>query len=178
MSPFLHSCLKIGWFFGLTCAVVMTIVSSVLVTRLWAVYERDRRVLALLVSAFLCIFTPAWIICFRGFAVSLQQRDTDTLMHNYAYLGMAQAMGQREVDKVWPLTRCFLPHFPSQYPFVIVASLCFESESLGIYAEALFSDVDCAELTCVFAGGVFAAMAYKMIREKKKTRLIEAFYRE
>ncbi|KAG8904882.1 hypothetical protein FRC00_013690 [Tulasnella sp. 408] len=66
---------------------------------------------------------------------------------------MAQAMGQKEVDKVWILTRCFLPHFPKQYPAVIVASLVFES-------------------------GVFTVMAYKMIKDKKKTRLIEAFYRE
>ncbi|KAG8945220.1 hypothetical protein FRC04_001126 [Tulasnella sp. 424] len=131
----------------------MTIVSSVLVTRLWAVYDRDRRVLALIVTAFLCIFIPTWIISFRGFAHNLQQRDLDTLMYNYAYLGMAKAMGQREVDKVWPLTRCFLPHYPSQYPFVILASLCFESS-------------------------VFTAMAYKMIQDKKKTRLIEAFYRD
>lgn len=114
----------------MACAVVMTIVSSVLVTRVWAVYERDRRVLALMLTAFLCIFVPAWILSFRGFAHNSQQRDMDTLMYNYAYLGMAKAMGQREVDKLWPLTRCFLPHFPKEYPYVIVASLCFESESL------------------------------------------------
>ncbi|KAG8897288.1 hypothetical protein FRC00_004569 [Tulasnella sp. 408] len=131
----------------------MTTVSSVLVTRLWAVYDRDCRVLALLVSAFLIIYIPSWIIYFRGFAVNFQQRDTDTLIHNSAYLGMAQAMGQKEVDKVWILTRCFLPHFPKQYPAVIVASLVFES-------------------------GVFTAMVYKMVNDKIKTRLIEAFYRE
>ncbi|KAG9040327.1 hypothetical protein FS837_000780 [Tulasnella sp. UAMH 9824] len=153
LAPISFLCIKTGWFFGLTCALVMTIVSSVLVTRLWAVYERDRRVLAVLISAFLIIFIPSWIICFRGFSVNSQQRDTDTLIHNYAYLGMARAMGQKEVDKVWILTRCFLPHFPKQYPAVIVASLLFES-------------------------GVFTAMAYKMIKDKKKTRLIEAFYRD
>ncbi|KIO17513.1 hypothetical protein M407DRAFT_17989 [Tulasnella calospora MUT 4182] len=145
--------MKTGWFFGLTCAVVVTIVSSVLVARLWAVYERDRRVLALLVSGFLVIFIPAWIICFRGFALDFQKRDADTMIHNLAYLSMARAAGQKEVDKVWPLTRCFLPDFPKEYPAVIVASLVFES-------------------------GVFIAMVYKMIKDKKKTRLIEAFYRD
>ncbi|KAG8955794.1 hypothetical protein FRC00_005241 [Tulasnella sp. 408] len=66
---------------------------------------------------------------------------------------MAQAMGQKEVDKVWIVTRCFLPHFPKEYPAIIVASLVFES-------------------------GVFTAMVYKMVNDKIKTRLIEAFYRD
>ncbi|KAG8891875.1 hypothetical protein FRC01_014477, partial [Tulasnella sp. 417] len=152
LAPITFLCIKTGWFFGMSCAVVMTIVSSVLGTRVWAVYERDRRVLAVLVSSFLLIFIPTWIICFRGFATNDQQKDTDTLIHNFAYLRMVQAMGSKEVDKVWPLTRCFLPHFPKQYPVVTVASLIYES-------------------------GAFAAMAYKMIKDKKKTRLIEAFYR-
>ncbi|KAG9019060.1 hypothetical protein FRB90_006803 [Tulasnella sp. 427] len=153
LAPFIFFCIRTGWFFGMACAVVMTIVSSVLVTRVWAVYERDRRVLAFLITVFIAMFVPTWVVSFRGFSQKMTEQDTNTLIHIFAYLGMARAEGPKAVEQAWPLTRCYFSHFPRTYPAVMVTSLVYESS-------------------------VFTAMAYKMVQEKKKTRLIEAFYRD
>ncbi|KAG8912024.1 hypothetical protein FRC01_005344, partial [Tulasnella sp. 417] len=64
LGPLTFLCLILGWLWVGVSALTGTIVSSILATRLWAIYERDRRVLVALIIGFFVCFAPGWILAF------------------------------------------------------------------------------------------------------------------
>lgn len=120
--------------------------------RLWALYERNRLALTLLGFGFLGCFVPAWTLTFKGSTTSFEPKELRTFNNVYAYtMGVLVEDGPQALN--WPLTKCYRFRYPKISTSIIVASFLYES-------------------------GIFVGMVWKMYKDKKKTKTIEAFYRD
>ncbi|KAG8945224.1 hypothetical protein FRC04_001130 [Tulasnella sp. 424] len=127
-------------------------VSFVLGTRLWALYERSRRVLIALGVGFLGCFVPAWTLTYNPGTNSIDSTELRIFSNVYAYATGVVVQGGPEALN-WPLRKCYRFRFPKVSMSILVASFLYES-------------------------GIFIAMVWTMYKDKKKTRVIEAFYRD
>lgn len=149
----INQCIVPGWFWIILCTLTVTTVSFVLGSRVWAIYERDRRVLAGLLVGFMACFVPSWTLTFlAGVRGSL---DADQLrVWGNVWLYMGGILMQDGLDGLdWRLRKCYRFPFPRATNSIVIGSLIYES-------------------------GICAAMVWKMYQDKKKTRIIEAFYRD
>ncbi|KAG9018104.1 hypothetical protein FRB90_012255 [Tulasnella sp. 427] len=146
-------CVIIAWFFIIFCTLTATTASFILAARLYALYERDRRVLGALIVGFLTCFVPGWTLTFKDAGPSLMTAEELRIVGNvYTYIGGVTIQdGHEALD--WRLKRCFHFPFPKITNSIVIGSLLFES-------------------------GIFAALIWKMCRDQGRTRLIEAFYRD
>ncbi|KAG8945223.1 hypothetical protein FRC04_001129 [Tulasnella sp. 424] len=120
--------------------------------RLWALYERSRRVLIALGVGFLGCFVPAWTLTFKAGTGSLDSAELRIFGNVYAYImGVDIQDGPEALN--WPLKKCYRFEYPKVSTSIIVASFLYDS-------------------------GIFMAMVWKMYKDKKRTRVMEAFYRD
>ncbi|KAG8894805.1 hypothetical protein FRC01_012733, partial [Tulasnella sp. 417] len=119
----------------------------------WAIYERDRKVLIALIAGFLACFVPSWTLTFiAGTSGGLDEQEIRVFGNVWLYIGgILMQDGLDGLD--WRLRKCYRFHFPKVNNSILLGSLLYES-------------------------GICAAMVWKMYQDKKKTRIIEAFYRE
>ncbi|KAG8917606.1 hypothetical protein FRC01_002334 [Tulasnella sp. 417] len=153
IAPMTILCIIPHWFWIIFCTLTVATASFVLGSRLWAIYERDRKALYAIIAGFLACFVPAWTLTFLdgtrgGF-------DADELrVFGSVWLYTGGILMQDGLDGLdWRLTKCYRSHFPKMTNSIIIGSLLYES-------------------------GICAAMVWKMYQDKKKTRIIRALYRE
>ncbi|KAG9045382.1 hypothetical protein FS837_006419 [Tulasnella sp. UAMH 9824] len=147
LPPITFICTKLAWVWLILCTLSATNVSFVLGVRLWALYERDRLVLALLGVGFLGCFVPAWTLTFKTATTSFDPDEFRTLNNVYAYsMGVVIEDGPQALN--WPLTKCYRFRHPKISNSIIVASFLYDR------------------------------LVRKMLKDRKKTRTIEAFYRD
>ncbi|KAG8926576.1 hypothetical protein FRC00_002776 [Tulasnella sp. 408] len=153
LAPLTFLCIVTNWFWIILCTLTVTTVSFVLGSRVWAIYERDRRVLVALIAGFLACFVPAWTLTFlAGIRGSLDEDEIRVFGNVWYYIGgILMQDGLDGLD--WRLRKCYRFHFPKVNNSIIIGSWLYES-------------------------GICAAMLWKMYQDKKKTRIIEAFYRD
>ncbi|KAG8923282.1 hypothetical protein FRC00_006439 [Tulasnella sp. 408] len=148
----LYRCTVLGWVFTVQAALAAITISSILAARLWALYERDRRVLIILILGFVACFVPGWILTFRSGPSSIDPNDLRIFGNVLTYIGgVAMQEGYDALD--WRLKKCYHFRLPKVSCSIVIGSLVYES-------------------------GIFLALLWKMFKDKKKTRIIEAFYRE
>ncbi|KIO33129.1 hypothetical protein M407DRAFT_17995 [Tulasnella calospora MUT 4182] len=152
LAPSAFLCMVLGWFFTVQCALAAITISSVLSARLWALYDRDRRVLMVLILGFLACFLPGWVLTFRSGASSIDPGDLRIFGNVLTYIGgVTMLEGDDALD--WRLKKCYHFRLPKVSCSIVIGSLIYES-------------------------GIFVALLWKMFKDKKKTRIIEAFYRD
>ncbi|KAG9040326.1 hypothetical protein FS837_000779 [Tulasnella sp. UAMH 9824] len=153
LAPLTLLCIVPNWFWIILCTLTVTTVSFVLGSRVWAIYERDRRVLIALLAGFLACFVPSWTLTFIWGTRGIYDEDEIRVFGSVWYYigGVVMQDGLDALD--WRLRKCYRFHFPKVNNSIIVGSWLYES-------------------------GICAAMVWKMYQDKKKTRIIEAFYRE
>lgn len=109
------------------CTLSATNVSFVLGVRLWALYERSRPALTLLMVGFLGCFVPAWTLTFKTATTSFYSHELRTFSNVYAYaMGVIIEDGPQALN--WPLTKYYRFRYPKISTSIIVASFLFESE--------------------------------------------------
>lgn len=176
----IHRCIAIGWTWIGLSALTGTIVSSVLATRVWALYERDRRVLAALIIGYFACFGPGWALAFLYGARYVDPGQLRILGNVFTYIGGVTVQnGYDALD--WRLKRCYKFPFPKISYSILVGALLYESkfcETLEIFLGGDSSPPLIFTLSLCFLGGIFTALIWKMYRDQKLTRIIEAFYRE
>ncbi|KAG9045381.1 hypothetical protein FS837_006418 [Tulasnella sp. UAMH 9824] len=129
-----------------------TIVSSVLAARLWAVYERDRRVLAALIIGYFVCFAPGWILAFTIGGKYIDQTQLRVMGNVMTYIGgVSMQSGSDVLD--WRFKKCYRFPFSKISWSIIVGALLYES-------------------------GIFVALVCRMYKDQRLTRIIEAFYRD
>lgn len=134
-------CIVPGWFWIILCTLTVTTVSFVLGSRVWAIYERDRRVLAGLLVGFMACFVPSWTLTFlAGVRGSL---DADQLrVWGNVWLYMGGILMQDGLDGLdWRLRKCYRFPFPRATNSIVIGSLIYESTSASILD--LTSSVSC-----------------------------------
>ena len=104
---------------------IMTIGTSVIMARTWAIYERNPYVIFALVASFIITFLPSWYIIFNGLA---NGRLSDHDMRTIASIGWVLANQQGSGDTTWELRRCYTPRIPPGIDGAILSSLIYESE--------------------------------------------------
>lgn len=150
--PNLQACIDISWVWLGVSALTGTTVSSVLAARLWAVYERDRRVLAALIIGFFACFAPPWVLGFTIGMKFIDQTQLRIMTNVMTYVGgVSMQSGPDTLD--WRLKKCYRFPFPKISWSVIAGALLYES-------------------------GIFVALVCRMYKDQKLTRIIEAFYRD
>lgn len=117
----------------------MTVVTSVLATRTWAIYSRSRRILLALISGFVACFLPSFTVFFLSYTSNnsrsgdgLTEMDNDWLnsvvqVHGWIEAG-GEGTGYGGMGADWVLTRCFHPGTARLLGWVILSSLVYESE--------------------------------------------------
>lgn len=125
--PMYFSCIKLVWVWMILCTLAATNASLVLGLRLWALYERDRRVLAALIIGFLCCFSPAWTLTFRAGSGPIDPLEQRMIHNVYAYVGgIAMRDGMGAVN--WPLRKCYHFPFPRVATSIVIAAFLYESK--------------------------------------------------
>ncbi|KIO17517.1 hypothetical protein M407DRAFT_17993 [Tulasnella calospora MUT 4182] len=141
-----------AWIWVILCMLSATVASSVLAARLWALYERDRRVLAALIIGFLACLVPGWTLTFRGGSNSIDPNEFRVIGNVFTYIGGVTV--QEGVDALdWRFKKCYHLSLSKISISILIGSLLYES-------------------------GIFAALLWKMCRDQKRTRIMEAFYRD
>ncbi|KAG9019059.1 hypothetical protein FRB90_006802 [Tulasnella sp. 427] len=152
MAPIAYFCVITAWFGIILSTLTATTISFILAARLWALYERDRRVLGALILGFLTCFVPGWTLTFKAGASSIDAEQLRVIGNVYTYIGgVAMQEGYDALD--WRLKKCFHFRFLKVSSSIVIGSLLFES-------------------------GIFAALIWKMCQDQKRTRILEAFYRD
>lgn len=106
----------------------MTLVSTILMMRTYAIFNRSRLVLIILIASYLACFVPSFVYFF---VVTRHGLDADSV-RLVAAIGMLKGMlVKRGVDLTkdwWVLTTCFYPGVPEPLGSVMISGLIYESE--------------------------------------------------
>lgn len=122
-----QSCIRLAWVWLILCTLSAVNVSFVLGMRLWALYERSRRVLVALGVGFLCCFVPAWTLTFKAGTGSLDSAELRIFGNVYAYImGVVVQDGPEALN--WPLKKCYRFEYPKVSTSIIVASFLYDSK--------------------------------------------------
>ncbi|KAG9007073.1 hypothetical protein FRB90_009561 [Tulasnella sp. 427] len=134
--------------------IIILVTSSVSTIRVWAIYQRNTKVLILLILSFLICFVPPIAIVSSAKLLShdtMAERDAELSNSVDTYISLVSSGDPALVP--WQMKRCFVPSLPLKYVGVLIGTMVYESS-------------------------ILAAMMYRMVRDKTKTSLMEAFYRE
>ncbi|KAG9019058.1 hypothetical protein FRB90_006801 [Tulasnella sp. 427] len=152
LGPTTFLCIVISWIWIALTSLTGTIASSILAARLWALYGRDRRLLAALILGFLACFLPGWILVLGPGMKTIAPDELRVLGNVLTYIeGVMIQEGPSGLD--WRLSKCYRFHFAHVSGSILLGALVYES-------------------------GIFTALIYKMYHEQKGTRILEAFYRD
>lgn len=120
---------------GLVSIIIMTVVTSILATRTWAVYERSRRTLIALIVGFCVCFAPTFAVFFDWFKKDPLPGGMSPLDMQWlsSTILVKQAIGEGlvsfgEGQSVWILDTCFRPATYTLLGPILFGSFSFESE--------------------------------------------------
>ncbi|KAG8903020.1 hypothetical protein FRC01_009370, partial [Tulasnella sp. 417] len=107
--------------------VIILVTSSVSTIRVWAIYQRDTKVLIFLVLAFLACFAPPIAITSSAKLLSNDShaaRDAELSERVNAYVSLVSSVDPALVPS--QLERCFVASLPTKYLGVIIGTVVYE----------------------------------------------------
>ncbi|KAG8969367.1 hypothetical protein FRC05_001106 [Tulasnella sp. 425] len=131
-KPQILLCSLGGILLGLLDLVIILVTSSVSTIRVWAIYQRNTKVLIFLIISFLACFGPPIVITSSAKLLSHDsnsQRDAELLKSVKTYISLVSSVDPAAVP--WQLERCFVGSLPIKYMSTIIGTLVYESALLS-----------------------------------------------
>ncbi|KAG8897244.1 hypothetical protein FRB99_008345 [Tulasnella sp. 403] len=106
----------------------MSLITSVIMARTWAIYERNRILLCVMAISFPLAYLPSFYLSFSALPKPLPQSDYNQLGAIFMFQDIiAQSASLQGEDITWILTRCYLPGLPHTMLWIFVTCLIYES---------------------------------------------------
>lgn len=109
--------------------VIILVTSSVSTIRVWAIYQRNTKVLVFLVLAFVACYVPPIAIVSGAKVLKYDSgatRDAELSESVNTFISTVSNVDPALVP--WQLERCFVPSLPMKYVGVIIGTLVYESK--------------------------------------------------
>ncbi|KAG9007602.1 hypothetical protein FRB95_008353 [Tulasnella sp. JGI-2019a] len=143
--------------------------TSVITTPTWIVNERPRVALLLIILGFLTVYTPAYTLFFKNFA--LTPADLAVLQAISQVQGAFDAMiPDRYKDDLWVLNRCYVAMTPTYFGMVLSAALIYESSLFFALVWNFLRRDSTAHSTGILLAGCSTASAYSLLSYQPSSR--------
>ncbi|KAG8893907.1 hypothetical protein FRB99_001650 [Tulasnella sp. 403] len=124
--PSFNFCLASAYTIGVSNTIVMMLVTFTIMARTWAIYERSRTVLYIMIISFPICFLPSFYFVFTEFQKGLSEYDLNQITAMFIVEGTIK-LDPQEGDVMWVLTRCYLVRLPRVLVAPMVTALGYES---------------------------------------------------